>query len=198
MFNLLNGAKSTDKTSAIDKAVDAFMKVNGDISEQVKKIAIPQGLVIGKAIDENPFNPKRKDEKEQWNDYMSSRGLLKMDKNNRKICRNAHKARKAINAYMASVEDVTHRSLEMTTRNALKIFDLEGNALPEKEKDVTTLKEDVAKFFKTQCKKRGMNSHELYDAINDLFDEKQKDGRDFDQHVFDATTEFSTKNVVNE
>ena len=53
MFNLLNGAKSTDKTSAIDKAVDAFMKVNGDISEQVKKIAIPQGLVIGKAIDEN-------------------------------------------------------------------------------------------------------------------------------------------------
>ena len=43
-----------------------------------------------------------------------------------------------------------------------------------------------------------MNSHELYDAINDLFDEKQKDGRDFDQHVFDATTEFSTKNVVNE
>ena len=35
MFNLLNGAKSTDKTSAIDKAVDAFMKVNGDISEQV-------------------------------------------------------------------------------------------------------------------------------------------------------------------
>ena len=61
MFNLLNGAKSTDKTSAIDKAVDAFMKVNSDISDQVKKIAIPQGLVIGKAIDENPFNQKRKD-----------------------------------------------------------------------------------------------------------------------------------------
>ena len=172
MFNLLNGAKSTDKTSAIDKAVDAFMKVNSDISDQVKKIAIPQGLVIGKAIEENPFNPKRKDEKEQWNDYMSSRGLLKMDKNNRKICRNAHKARKAINAYMASVEDVTHRSLEMTTRNALKIFDLEGNALPEKEKEVTTLKEDVAKFFKTQCKKHGMNSHELFDAMTELFEGK--------------------------
>ena len=53
-----------------------------------------------------------------------------MPKNDRKICRNAHKARKAISAYMESVEDVTHRSLEMTTRNALKIFDLEGNALP--------------------------------------------------------------------
>ena len=115
-----------------------------------------------------------------------------MDKNNRKICRNAHKARKAINAYMASVEDVTHRSLEMTTRNALKIFDLEGNALPEKEKEVTTLKEDDAKFFKTQCKKHGMNSHELFDAMTELFEGK------FDQELFDATTEFSIKNVVNQ
>ena len=33
MFNLLNGAKSTDKTSAIDKAVDAFMKVNIPLKE---------------------------------------------------------------------------------------------------------------------------------------------------------------------
>ena len=37
-----------------------------------------------------------------------------------------------------------------------------------------------------------MNSHELFDAMTELFEGK------FDQELFDATTEFSIKNVVNQ
>ena len=63
MFNLLG--TTTTKTSVCVKAVEEYLNVNKTISEQVKKISIPQGLVIGKEIEGNPFNPKRKDEKEQ-------------------------------------------------------------------------------------------------------------------------------------
>ena len=190
MFNLLG--TTTTKTSVCAKAVEEYLNVNKTISEQVKKISIPQGLVIGKEIEGNPFNPKRKDEKEQWADYMNSRGLDKMPKNERKICKNAYKSRYALDSFMKANETIEHRSLEMTTRNALKAYDLEGQPLVKTEPTVTDLKEDVAKFFKTQCKKHGKNSHELFDAITELFEGK------FDQEMYDATTEFSTKNVVNE
>ena len=184
MFNFYNKNTTTEKTLPCANAVDSFLGYVENINEMVSS-QINDSFIIGKELMANPFNPKRKDEKEQWAEYMKARKLDTMDKNQHKICRNSAKAEKAIVAYIDANKAIKHKSIEMTTRNALKQFDLEGKELPEVTKEVSTLNEDVAKWFKTMCKKHGYDSHQFFDQMTTVFEDEK-----VDKEIYDATCEY--------